>query len=185
MRDTLALSPRIAVLGVPGVNTSQTAIKLARTLADEFRVVLVGLASGDTAIRGISNEPMASGLAELAGGSASIGEIITKDKLSPLDLIAPGRAPRERSDILAAPGMMTSFDALARSYEYVVIDAGESSGPAVERVSAIAPNAVLVVDPQASATATSARDRLLAAGFSEVMLLPGTRVDGMQTAAAA
>lgn len=81
--------------------------------------------------------------------------------------------------------MMTSFDALARSYEYVVIDAGESTGPAIERISAIAPNAVLVVDPQASAATTSARERLAAAGFSDVMLLPGVRMAGTETAAAA
>ncbi len=185
LRDTLAVSPKIAVLGVPGMNTSQTAIKLARTLAEEFRVVLVGLASADTEIRGISSEPSASGLAELANGTASFGEIITKDKLSPLQLITPGRAPRDRADILSTPGMMTSFDALARSYEYVVIDAGESAGPVIERISAIAPNAVLVVDPQASAAAASARQRLLAAGFSDVMLLPGARASGVETAAAA
>ncbi len=91
-------------------------------------MVLVGLASGDAAIRGISSEPSASGLAELAGGTTSIGGIITKDRLSPLHVISAGRAPRERTEIFSAPGMMTSFDALARSYEYVVIDAGESTG---------------------------------------------------------
>ncbi len=66
-----------------------------------------------------------------------------------------------------------------------MIDAGESTGQALERISAIAPNAVLVVDPQASAATTSARERLSAAGFSDVMLLPGTRVSGVETAVAA
>ncbi len=186
LRDTLAVSPKIAVLGAPGMSTSQTAIKLARTLADEFRVVLIGLAAGDNAIRGISTEPSANGLAELASGAASFGDIITKDRMSPLHLILPGRTPRDRSDILAVPGMMTSFDALARSYEYVVIDAGDSTGgPALERISAIAPNAVLVVDPQASAATAAARERLLAAGFSDVMLLPGAQAGVAETAAAA
>ena len=85
------------------MNTSQTAIKLARALADEFRVILVGLASGDTAIRAISNEPSADGLAELAHGPASFRDIITKDRLSPLHLIAAGRVPSTASDFSPRP----------------------------------------------------------------------------------
>jgi polysaccharide biosynthesis transport protein len=185
LRETLAISPRIAVLGAPGMNTSQTAIRLARTLADEFRVVLVGLASGDSAIRTISSEPSASGLAELASRTATTGEIITKDRLSPLHLVGPGRVARERGEILAAPGVTTSIDALACSYDYVVIDAGEGTGPVIERISAITPNAVLVVDPQTSAATAAARERLVAAGFTEIMLLPGTRMGATETAAAA
>ncbi len=43
---------RIGVFGAaPGMSISQTAIKLARALAEESRVVLVGLGSGETAIR--------------------------------------------------------------------------------------------------------------------------------------
>ena len=80
--------------------------------------------SGDTAIRGISNEPSADGLAELARGTASFGSIITKDRLSPLHLISAGHAPVDRIDILAAPGMVTNFHALAHSYDHVVVDAG-------------------------------------------------------------
>ncbi len=182
--ETLAISPRIAVFGAPGMNASRTAIRLARTLADEFRVVLVGLASADNAIRAISSEPSATGLAELADRTATIGEIITRDRLSPLHLVAPGRVARERGEILAAPGVTTSIDALACSYDYV-IDAGEAAGPVIERISAITPNAVLVVDPQASAATAAARERLVAAGFAEIMLLPGTRIGATETAAAA
>ena len=104
---------RIAVFGaVPGKNISQAAVKLARALAEESRVILVGLTSGETAIRAISNEPSADGLAELAHGMASFRDIITKDRLSPLHLIAPGHASTDRLQILGARGIVTAFDAL-------------------------------------------------------------------------
>ncbi len=129
LRHAGAAGERLAVFGaVPGINTSQTAIKLARLLADDSRVVLVGLASGDTAIRGISNEPSAPGLAELACGAATFGSIITKDKFSPLHLIAAGHGLVDRVGVLAAPGVVTSFNALARAYDHVVVDAGEAAG---------------------------------------------------------
>ena len=148
-----------------------------------LRVVLVGLAAGDTAIRGISNEPSAPGLAELAAGAASFGSIITKDKFSPLHLIAAGQGPIDRVGVLAAPGMVTSFNALARAYDHVVVDAGQAAGPEIDRISEIAPNAVLIADVLASSATTSARDRLLASGFGDVQILVGGY--GTETAAAA
>ena len=113
-----------------GISTSQApAIRLARALADTSRAVLVGLASGDTAIRGISSEPAAAGLAELANGAATFGAIITKDRLSPLHLISAGHGPVDRTTVLAAPGMVANFNALGRSYDHVIVDAGDASGP--------------------------------------------------------
>jgi len=177
---------RLAVFGaVQGINTSQTAIKLARALADDSRVVLVGLASGDTAIRRISNEPSANGLAELARGTASFGSIITKDKLSPLHLISAGQAPLDRVGLLAAPGMVTNFNALARSYDHLVVDAGEAMGPEIERISEVAPHVVLITDTLANPATTAARERLLASGFSDVRILVGAYGTSGETAVAA
>jgi len=177
---------RLAVFGaVQGINTSQTAIKLARALADDSRVVLVGLASGDTAIRGISNEPSANGLAELARGTASFGSIITKDKLSPLHLISAGQAPLDRVGLLAAPGMVTNFNALARSYDHLVVDAGEAMGPEIERISEVAPHVVLITDTLANPATTAARERLLASGFGDVRILVGAYGTSGETAVAA
>lgn len=174
-----------AVFGAEqGMNASQTAIKLARALADNSRVVLVGLGSGSTAIRGISNEPSAQGLADLARGMATFGSIITKDRLSPLQLISSGHAPVDRIELLAAPGMVMNFNALARSYDHVVIDAGAVSGPEIERIAEIAPHAVLVTNSPASASAAAARDRLMAAGFRDVRVLVNGYGSGEIAAAA-
>jgi succinoglycan biosynthesis transport protein ExoP len=183
LRHAGAAGERLAVFGaVPGINTSHTAIRLSRLLADDSRVVLVGLASGDAAFRGISSEPTAPGLAELARGAASFGGIITKDRLSPLHLISAGQAPVDRVSVLALPGMVANFNALARAYDRVVIDAGEAAGAEIERISEIAPHVVLITDSLSSAATISAHDRLLAAGFGDVRILVGY---GTETAAAA
>ncbi|MGB6659450.1 MAG: hypothetical protein WBE90_10235, partial [Xanthobacteraceae bacterium] len=175
---------RIAVFGaVPGKNISQAAVKLARALAEESRVILVGLTSGETAIRAISNEPSADGLAELAHGMASFRDIITKDRLSPLHLIAPGHASTDRLQILGARGIVTAFDALAHSYDHVVIDAGPVSGPGVDRIAEVAPHAVLVAET--AAAASTAREELLTSGIVDVTTLVVTPAGTAETAVAA
>jgi succinoglycan biosynthesis transport protein ExoP len=178
---------RVAVFGAAqGMDTSWTALKIARALAANSRVVLVGLGSADSAIRATSTEPAASGLAELGARTASFRDIITKDRQSSLHLISSGQLPTDRSEILAAPNMATSFDALARGYDRVVIAAGAIFGPDVEAIGAVAPHAILVAGTLTDAGTASARERLLDAGFADVTVVGGTFADGAaETAAAA
>jgi succinoglycan biosynthesis transport protein ExoP len=178
---------RVAVFGAAqGMDTSWTALKIARALAANARVVLVGLGSADSAIRATSTEPAASGLAELGARTASFRDIITKDRQSSLHLISSGQLPTDRSEILAAPNMATSFDALARGYDRVVIAAGAIFGPDVEAIGAVAPHAILVAGTLTDAGTASARERLLDAGFADVTVVGGTFADGAaETAAAA
>src|ERR1700719_1192754 len=177
----------VAVFGAAqGMDSSWTALKIARALAANARVVLVGLGSADSAIRATSNEPSASGLAELAAKTASFSDIITKDRQSSLHLISSGQLPAERGEILAAPNMSTSFDALARGYGRVIVAAGAIFGPDLEAISAIAPHAILVAGSLTDAGTASARQRLLDAGFADVTVLGGSFADnGAETAAAA
>jgi len=177
---------RIALFGAaPDLDTGQVALKLARTLAKESRVVLVGLGSGDAAMRLTSNDPYAAGLAELAAGTASFRDIITRDKLSLLNLIASGRTPADRDAILSSPGMATSFAALARSYDHVIIDGGAIEGPELEAIADITPRAILVAGALANGATASARNRLLAAGFNDVTVLVGARAANLAPEAAA
>ena len=76
--------------------------------------------------------------------------------------------PTDRGAILAAPGMATSFEALARSYDHVVIDAGAAGGPEIEAIAAIAPHAILVAETLTDAGTAAARERLIEAGFDDV-----------------
>ena len=177
---------RIAVLGaIEAIDTSRAALSLARSLAVDARVVLVGLGFVDAAIKAASSEPAASGLAELAAGTASFHDIITKDKHSPLHLISSGRTPTDRIEILSSPGMSVSFDALARSYDYVVIDAGAALGPELDAIGKIATHAVLVAETMSNENAVLARGRLVAAGFDDVTVLVGARTGAYRATAAA
>jgi tyrosine-protein kinase Etk/Wzc len=177
----------VAVFGAAqGMDTSWTALKIARALAANSRVVLVGLGSADSAIRATSNEPSASGLAELAAKTASFRDIITKDRQSSLHLISSGQLPADRGEILVAPNMATSFDALARGYDRVVIAAGAIFGPDLEAIAAIAPHAIVVAGNLTDAGTASARERLLDAGFADVTVLGGSFADSAaETAVAA
>jgi len=178
---------RVAVFGAAqGLDSSWTALKIARALAAHARVVLVGLGSADNAIRATSTEPSASGLAELATRTASFRDIITKDRQTSLHLISSGQLPTDRGRILVAPNMATNFEALARGYDRVVIAAGAVFGPDLEAISAVASHAILVAGTLTDAGTASARERLLDAGFADVTVLGGSFADNAaETAAAA
>jgi polysaccharide biosynthesis transport protein len=177
---------RVAVFGAAqGMDASWTALKIARALAADARVVLVGLGSADSAIRATSSEPSASGLAELAAQTASFRDIITKDRQSSLHLISSGQLPTDRGEILVAPNVAISFDALARGYDRVVIVAGAIFGPDLEAIAAIAPHAILVAGSLTEAGTASARERLLDAGFADVTVLGGAFADDARETAAA
>ena len=182
---------QIAVLGVaPGMDTTGTAIKFARVLADEARVVLVGLGSGDAALKVNSGDPYAAGLAELAQGRASFGDIITKDRSSGLNLIVSGHEPADRGQLLSAPGMVKNLDALAAAYGHVVIDGGAIGGPDFGRqdmavLAELAPHALLLVETLSSAATADAHDRLLEAGFGHVTIIVAGRTNTAFKSAAA
>jgi succinoglycan biosynthesis transport protein ExoP len=158
----------------PQLDTGWVAIKFARALARDARAVLVALGSGDHAIREISNDPAAPGLAELTSGAVSFGDVITRDIASNLNLISSGRGGT-RGALLAAPGIARNFSALAQAYPHVVIDAGVLGGRDVERdaraVARIATHAMLLVETLAAPSTTQARDRLLDAGFDNVTIV--------------
>ena len=171
---------QIAVLGIaPGMDTTGAAITFARALADEARVVLVGLGAGDAEIEAISGDPSAAGLAELAHGAASFADIITNDKYSALHLIVSGREPADRGALLSVPGMAKNFGALATAYGHVVIDGGAIGSPDFRREMAalaeMAPHALLLVETLSSAATADAHDRLLEAGFGHVTIIVAGR----------
>jgi succinoglycan biosynthesis transport protein ExoP len=175
------------VFGVArGLDATGIAIKLARALAENGgRVVLVELGSGDDAIKAISSDPSAGGLAELAAGTASFSAIITKDKQSALNLITSGQTPADRLTILSAPGMAPTFAALARSYDHLVLDAGALGGPEMGAIAEIAPHAFLLTETATGAATAAGRERLIDAGFDDVTVLVGARTGAAVAGAAA
>jgi Mrp family chromosome partitioning ATPase len=181
---------RITVLGAArNVGTTQASITLARALAKQARVVLIDLALDAPNLSAIATDPNAPGISDLVMGSASFGQIITRDRHSRVHVIMAGRAPRDSAEVFDAPRLSITLEALARSYDYVVVDAGSLRDAPTERFAQLAPRAVLVAGELDEQAAMSARDALLAAGFANVSVLvdppQGPQSDASGTRAAA
>jgi len=181
LRQSGEAGRRVALVGTAhNAGTTYAAISLARALAKDGNVVLVDMAFGTPNLSVISTEPQAPGLAELIRGTASFGDIITRDQNSRVHLVATGNLGNDAAAIAASPMLATVIEALARSYDHVVIDAGAAPEIAVEWLAPLATRAVLVAADPASPATRAERDRMMAAGFGDVTLVVG----GAQAAAA-
>lgn len=165
---------RVTVVGTArNVGTTYAAITLARALAHEASVVLVDLAFGAPNLSVISTDPNAPGLAELVRGTASFGDIITRDQYSNVHLISTGAVGPDGPVLAASPMLATVVEALVRSYDHVVLDIGAAADIAVERFAPLAQRAVLVTPDSADPSTRATRERLMLAGFADVSLLAG------------
>jgi polysaccharide biosynthesis transport protein len=163
---------RITVLGTARhVGTTVTAITLARGLARKGRVVLIDLALESPDLSVIAADPAAPGIAELIQGSASYGEIITRDRHSDMHLVVAGRVLADADAIIASQRLSVTLEALARSYDYLVIDAGAMPDIAAERFAEFAPQAALIASGMDNLATIEIRERLLRAGFAGVSVL--------------
>ena len=163
----------IVVGTVRNVGTTYAAIMLARALAHEANVVLVDLAFSSPNLSVISTEPNAPGIAELVRGTASFGEVITRDQYSRVHLVAAGNVGSDVATLASSPMLAIVIEALSHSYEHVVIDMGSASDVAAERFVSLATHAMLVAADPASAVTRTVRDRLLQAGFGDVAVIAG------------
>jgi tyrosine-protein kinase Etk/Wzc len=172
---------RVAVVGaMRNAGATFAAISLARMLANDGNVVLVDMAFASPNLSVISSDPKAAGIAELVRGTASFGDIVTRDHYSSVHVVAAGEVGGDGPMLAASPMLATMIEALARSYDHIVIDVGSAADAMVERFVSLSPRAVLVAADPANPATRAARERLLAAGFADVMVLVG----GAQAAAA-
>ena len=164
---------KIAVLGTSNnERTSEIALTLARLLARRAKVVLIDLSSS-AALAVASVDPAAPGLADLVRGDASFGQIITRDRLSSIHLVGAGRAGSDRAH-LQSPRLSMTFDALMRTYDHVLLDAGTADDLPASLLTADA-RAVVAPDPSMSAEArTVMSEQLKAVGFTDVTMLGGS-----------
>jgi succinoglycan biosynthesis transport protein ExoP len=173
---------KVTILGTAaGESITLTALTLARLLARDARVVVVGLAASSPTFAAISVDPSAPGLAELMQGDASYSQIITKDRLSRVHLVNAGRTGFDRTQ-LQSPRMTLALDALLRVYDHVLLDAGGASDLPAELLTA---NARAVVVPEASMPQDARNlmcEQLQSVGFSEVTMLdkPATGSDASE-----
>lgn len=191
------LANALAALGEPGrrivlfgvgrnAGTTYAALSLARKLASKGRrVVLADLALDAPNLSVMSVDPQAPGFAELARGTASFGDVITRDKFSRIHLVSTGQVSGDARGILASPRLRITLEALARAYDHLVIDGGALTATSVPFFEGIAPRAVLVARDLASPQTQAAREQLVAAGFADVVAIQGgTDRTGNETVAA-
>jgi MinD-like ATPase involved in chromosome partitioning or flagellar assembly len=177
---------RVALVGAArNVGTTLTTIALARALARNARVVIVDLAFASPNLDVISNDPAAPGIAELVRGAASFGDIITRDQSSRAHVVAAGRIEGDAQAVVSSHMFMAALDALAQSYEYLVVDAGAASEAAMASIARVVPRAILVAGDTAEAASAAVRDQLRSAGFHDVAVLTGPPPAFEQPSAAA
>ena len=162
---------KVTVIGAhQDESVTLVAFTLARLLSRSSKVVLVDLAMASPTLAAVSTDPASPGLTELMQGSASFSEIITKDRLSGVHIVGAGQEAGQRQ-LLQLPRINLAVDALARAYDYVVLDAGTATDLPANVIAAEA-HAVIIPDP---AITTAARDvmrsQLLASGFVGVTIL--------------
>lgn len=166
-----------------------TALTLARLLGRNSKTVLVDLAMSSPTLAAVSADPLAPGLTDLMQGSASFGQIITKDRLSSVHFVGAGRDAAQRS-LLQLPRMGMALDALLRAYDHVVLDAGTATDLPAALIASQAYGVVIPDPSMKPAARATMRDQLLASGFVGVTVLSsaagdaGAGVSGERVAAA-
>jgi MinD-like ATPase involved in chromosome partitioning or flagellar assembly len=104
---------------------------------------------------------------------SSFGDIITRDQYSNVNLVATGEVGNDADALAASPMLATVIEALAQSYDHVVIDLGSAADVPVEYFAALSPRAVLVTGDAAQPATRAAHDRLQMAGFANISVCAG------------
>jgi MinD-like ATPase involved in chromosome partitioning or flagellar assembly len=134
-------------------------------------VVLIELAPGEPARTAGGPDPPAPGIGELVAGTASFGQIITRDRSSGIHVVGTGQGAPNLETVLRSANFVVALEALARSYDHVVIDVGAPSDAAAERLAQLAPRAVLIGDALDDRLTAIAQARLFNNGFAVVDVL--------------
>lgn len=178
LRQPIQGSPGVVVMSVTAdAPTSLSTLTLARTLAANSKVVVVGLLKQAPVLEAVSAWPNMPGLSDVIAGSASFGQIISKDKLSRVHIVQYGRAEVRLAAILGSRQFAVMMEALRRAYDHVIIDAGTLSGEC-SRLSAMAPRCLLIARDRAELATSAAFEILVDAGFGEVAVMAGTTAQG-------
>jgi exopolysaccharide transport family protein len=166
---------RVAIIGAaPGAGTTRTAVALARALAKDARVVLVDLALDRPQLASITLDPRAPGIADLVRGAASFAQIITRDRTSRVQIVPAGRVGADAATVYMSERLGIAIDALSRTYDHVIVDAGAAPQIPAERIARLAPCGVLVANGLTQINADAMRDHLANAGFSDIAVFAGT-----------
>jgi succinoglycan biosynthesis transport protein ExoP len=167
LRESVAAGRAVAVFSLSDAPTTQPALNLARMLAADAKVVLVGLLKRAPVLDAVAVRPHMPGLSEVVRGRASFGEVLGKDRLSRLHLVSFGASDVPLSALLSSRRFAVMMEALTRAYDHIIIDAGRLGDEGL-RLARVAPRCV-VITPERGAPAEV--QRLAAAGFADIAIL--------------
>jgi Mrp family chromosome partitioning ATPase len=166
------LGRQVAIFGTaPDGRTTQAAVAVARLLARDSLVVLVRLGAepaGSTAPAIGGDGP---GVTDMIRGEATFGEIIARDKVSRAHIVPRGRGEADTGALLASLRFVTMIDALARTYDHVIVDVGSFDAVSPDQIAELAPAGVLVVPETSDPIAGVARMRLASSGYGEDLIV--------------
>lgn len=145
-----------------------TAVDLARELAAAGRVILIDLAAHTRAASQIASDASVGGVAELVRGERSFGDVIVRDRGSRVHVIGIGELKEDAASLVVSERLATALDALASSYDHLVVDAGGFGDVPPKLLGRLAPHAILVA--QVSEGVGEACHALNEAGFTGAML---------------
>lgn len=158
---------RILTTGaLPDLGVATVAAKLAATISESGRRVVAVDAAG-----GARYADEGPGLAELLSGEATFAQAIHRDPGSRVHLVPQGAEPFDRLDPAARSRLGIVLEALALTYDFVMITTPSGPGGA-EPFAAHCGAAVLVSNAGAAdAVTVEAHQRLKATGIDDVVVL--------------
>lgn len=167
-----AIGRQVAIFGTaPDGRTTQAAAAVARLLARDALVVLVRLGAEPAGSAAAAIGGDGPGVTDMIRGEATFGEIIARDKVSRAHIVPRGRGEADTAALLASLRFVTMIDALARTYDHVIIDAGAFDAVAADQMAELAPGGVLVVPDPTDPIAGVARVRLAEAGYGDSLIV--------------
>lgn len=176
--DAAGANTRPEIIAVTGVvwqiPSAPVALALAQHLAGQRRVVFVDCTFASP-YRG--PEPVPPGLADFVRGDCALADILERDPTSSAHLVGAGNAAGDPDDLWASEKLTVALNALARSYDVAIVDAGVPSAKAAPRLARLATRALLVGNGVGPERVLIARERLLAAGFADIVDVGGGSSD--------
>lgn len=104
-----------------GKTTTAMALTRISALAGD-RVILIDCDLRHRGINAMLPDEQEVGLIELLSGTATLDEVIVRDKESGADILPLGRTPFTPRDLLASDAMQSVLDQLSNAYDLVILD---------------------------------------------------------------
>jgi MinD-like ATPase involved in chromosome partitioning or flagellar assembly len=108
-------------------------LALGRLLAmGGLKAAIVDAGTGQPGLSALEPDLAGAGIYDLATGKAGFGDIIRKDKRSPLQTISAGQAAAGHQQLVSSPAMEQAIRALEQVYQITLVHVGEGNEANVE-----------------------------------------------------